>query len=75
MPVDDGTCADAVVHGARLLAATAPAAPLLLTPLTEPAGDRLTAGRATLDRLHAAASRVHADVRVLPQMHKVLGVP
>jgi len=75
MPVDDDTSAEEVVHGARLLAATAPAVPLLLTPLTEPAGTRLTAGRATLDRLHAAASRVHADVRVLPQMHKVLGVP
>jgi organic radical activating enzyme len=75
MPVDDDTCGDEVVRGARLLAAVAPAVPLLLTPLTEPGGSRLTAGRATLDRLHAAASRVHGDVRVLPQMHKVLGVP
>jgi len=75
MPVDDDTSADEVVRGASLLAALAPSAPLLLTPLTEPAGTRLTAGRATLDRLHAAASRVHADVRVLPQMHKVLGIP
>ncbi len=75
MPVDDDTCVDEVVRGAGLLAAAAPSAPLLLTPLTEPTGNRLTAGRATLDRLHAAASRVHADVRVLPQMHKVLGIP
>ena len=75
MPVDDETCPDEVARGARLLASLAPGIPLLLTPLTEPAGVRLTASRATLDRLHATASRIHADVRVLPQMHKVLGIP
>jgi organic radical activating enzyme len=74
MPVDDDTCPDEVAHGARLLAALGPV-PLLLTPITEPGGTRLTAGRATLDRLHAVASRLHPDVRVLPQMHKVLDVP
>jgi organic radical activating enzyme len=75
MPVDDETSADEVARGAGLLAALAPRVPLLLTPLTEPMGTRLTASRATLDRLHDVASRIHADVRVLPQMHKVLGVP
>lgn len=75
MPVDDDTCPDEVAHGAALLASLGPTVPLLLTPLTEPAGIRLTAGRAALDRLHAVASRVHVDVRVLPQVHKVLGIP
>jgi hypothetical protein len=31
-------------------------------------------GGAALDRFHALASRVHRDVRVLPQLHKVLGI-
>ena len=75
MPVDDETCPDEVARGARLLASLAPGVPLLLTPLTEPTGARLTASRATLDRLHAVASRLHADVRILPQLHKVLGIP
>jgi organic radical activating enzyme len=75
IPVDDATCADEVAHGAALLAALAPSVPLLLTPLTEPDGTRLTASQASLDRLHAVASRIHRDVRVLPQMHKVLGIP
>jgi len=75
MPVDDDTDADEVARGASLLSSLAPAVPLLLTPLTEPSGVRMAAGQATLDRLHAVASRIHADVRVLPQMHKVLGVP
>ena len=75
MPVDENTAADDVERGARLMAATAPGRPLFLTPLTEPDTTRLTIGGATLDRLHALASRIHADVRVLPQLHKVLGIP
>jgi hypothetical protein len=30
---------------------------------------------ATLGRLHRLAAERHGDVRVLPQMHKILGVP
>src|SRR5438445_192596 len=55
--------------------ALAAAAPPFLTPLTEPTTPRLTIGAGTLERLHALASRVHPDVRVLPQLHKVLGIP
>jgi 7-carboxy-7-deazaguanine synthase len=75
MPVDETTAPEEIERGARLVAAAAPGAPLFLTPLTEPDTDRLTVGGATLDRWHALASRVHPDVRVLPQLHKVLGIP
>jgi len=75
MPVDETTAPDEVERGARLVATAAPGTPLFLTPLTEPDGIRLTIGGATLDRLHAVASGVHPDVRVLPQVHKVLGIP
>jgi organic radical activating enzyme len=74
MPVDDGTAAEEVERGARLVAAIAPGVPLFLTPLTEPDGPRLTAGSPALERFHALASRHHPDVRVLPQLHKVLGI-
>ena len=74
MPVDAGTVIDEVEEGARLVAAVDPAIPLFLTPLTEPETPRLTIDAATLERLHAAASRHLADVRVLPQLHKVLGI-
>jgi len=74
MPVDDATALDEVERGARLVAAVAPGAPLFLTPLTEPDSTRLTAGSAALERFHAVASRFHPDVRVLPQLHKVLGI-
>ncbi len=74
MPVDETTSPDEVEHGARLVAGVDSRVPLFLTPLTEPTGSRLTISAATLERLHALASRVHADVRVLPQLHKVLGI-
>ncbi len=75
MPVDETTAPEEIERGARVVAAAAPGAPLFLTPLTEPDTARLTVGGATLARWHALASRVHPDVRVLPQLHKVLGIP
>lgn len=74
MPVDEGTHIDEVERGARLVAVNAPTAPLFLTPLTAPGDARHAIGVATLERLHGAASRVHGDVRILPQLHKVLGI-
>jgi len=74
MPVDEGTDPEEVEHGARLAATAGPGAPLFLTPLTAPAGTALQIGASTLERLHALASRHHPDVRVLPQLHKVLGI-
>jgi organic radical activating enzyme len=74
MPVDETTMPEEVSRGAELLAAVAPDVPLFLTPLTEPASPRLTITAATLELLHAVASRAHRDVRVLPQLHKVLGI-
>ena len=72
MPVDEGTAPDDVERGARLVATAG--VPLFLTPLTRPDSAALTLGAAELDRLQALASRHHPDVRVLPQLHKVLGI-
>jgi organic radical activating enzyme len=74
MPVDGATAPDEVEHGARLVARLAPGIPLFLTPLTEPETPRFTVDGPTLEHLHAVASRAHRDVRVLPQLHKVLGI-
>jgi 7-carboxy-7-deazaguanine synthase len=74
MPVDESTRPEEVERGARLVASIDARMPLFLTPLTPPAETRLTIGAAGLDRFHALASRHHADVRVLPQLHKVLGI-
>ena len=74
MPVDEATRPDEVARGAALVARVAPAVPLFLTPLTEPDTPTLTVGPGALERFQALASRAHADVRVLPQLHKVLGI-
>jgi 7-carboxy-7-deazaguanine synthase len=75
MPVDEGTDPEEVEHGAALVAAAGPEVPLFLTPLTAPRGVEVQIGAAKLEQLQAAASRRHADVRILPQLHKVLGIP
>lgn len=74
MPVDETTSAEEVARGAALVARLGPAVPLFLTPITEPGGAGLLIGAASVARLHAAASAAHGDVRVLPQLHKVLGM-
>jgi organic radical activating enzyme len=74
MPVDETTAPEDILQGARLAAAVRPAVPLFLTPLTEPGSAHLTISAATIERLHGLASGVHPDVRVLPQLHKVLGL-
>lgn len=73
MPVDDGTRPEEVETGARLVAAVDPSVPLFLTPITASDG-RLEIRPDGLERLHALASRCHPDVRVLPQLHKLLGI-
>jgi organic radical activating enzyme len=75
MPVDAGTAPDEVARGARLVATAGRPVPLLLTPLTTPDGSRMLIDAHGLERLHAVASREHADVRILPQLHKVLSIP
>ena len=74
MPVDEDTAAEEVVHGARLVADVDSRVPLFLTPLTLPLEPTLTIGAGGLERFHALASRHHPDVRILPQLHKVLGI-
>jgi len=74
VPVDDATVPDEVAHAASLVARLAPRAPLFLTPLTAPDAPALRITPATLDAFHAIASAAHPDVRVLPQLHKALGI-
>jgi organic radical activating enzyme len=75
MPVDADTDPEEVAHGARLVACAGRPVPLLLTPLTTTDGSRMLIDAGGLERLHAAASREHDDVRILPQLHKVLSIP
>ena len=75
IPVDATTDPAEVERGARIVAAIDPRVPVFLTPLTEPESPRLTIETHDLVRLQTVASAHVADVRVLPQLHKVLGIP
>jgi organic radical activating enzyme len=72
MPVDAATSDEDVERGMRIAAAHG--VPAFLTPIVDPASPAAGVDAGALDRLHAVATRVHADVRVLPQLHKILGV-
>jgi organic radical activating enzyme len=73
--VTPGTRDDEVLEAARRIARIAPRAPLILQPVTPKGGiaERPRAERVLA--LAAAASRLHADVRVIPQTHPIYGVP
>jgi organic radical activating enzyme len=63
-----------VEAAARFVAERLPGVPFVLQPAT-PYGDGPAAPSASLlFRLHAAARRVHPAVRVIPQVHRMLGV-
>ncbi|MFM8979518.1 MAG: 7-carboxy-7-deazaguanine synthase QueE [Planctomycetia bacterium] len=63
-----------VEQAARCVAEHLPQAPLVLQPVTALDGGPAAPGAAHLLALHAAARRAHRDVRVIPQVHRMLGV-
>ena len=64
-----------IVRAAAFCAEHLPSAPLVLQPVTEVVpGGPPAPGLPDLFRLHEAASRRHADVRVVPQVHRTLGL-
>ncbi len=69
------TPAEEIERAAAFAAEHLPSAPLVLQPVSEVAGagGPRAPGLADLFRLHATASRRHADVRVIPQVHRMLG--
>ncbi len=72
--VAESTTDAEISRAASCAAAHAPAAPLILQPVTPRGGGPAAPSVATLFRLHAAARAVHPDVRVIPQTHRMLGV-
>lgn len=64
-----------VAEAAAFAAEHAPSAPLVLQPVTSIGIDAPAPPPTShIYRLHAAAGRVHPDVRVIPQVHRYLGV-
>ena len=73
VPVDGSTADDEVVQAARLVAEAGEGITFFLQPILSPAGE-MQASAAALERFYEIACRHLADVRVLPQAHKILGV-
>lgn len=63
-----------VSEAAKFAQAHLPSAPFVLLPATPYGDGPATPSVSQLYRMHAAAARVHGDVRVIPQVHKSLGL-
>ncbi len=74
MPVDAATDPAEVERAAALVAETAPGATLYVQPVSDPGSAEWRIGTARLGELAALASRSVPDTRVLPQIHKLVGV-
>jgi organic radical activating enzyme len=72
--VDAATNPQEVERAAALVRDTAPEAPVFLQPICDVSGD-VDVNQRRLDVFFEAARRHLQDVRVLPQMHKLLGIP
>jgi len=74
MPVDARTDPEEVKRAAALVAEAAPGAILFVQPVSDPATDAWRIDMRRLGELAAIASERVRDTRVLPQIHKLVGV-
>lgn len=74
MPVDAGTDLSEVRRGARLVASATPGATLFLQPIERPGASAVAIDDPVVASLVAEAAREVTDVRVCPQLHKLLGL-
>lgn len=72
--VDEGTASEQIARAADIVAEEAPAAALFLQPITNAAG-RVEVRPERLTVAFRVARGRHADVRLVPQAHKMLGIP
>jgi organic radical activating enzyme len=73
VPVDESTLEPEVEEAARMVREEAPGVAFFLQPILSPtAGFRISVAR--LERFYDLASTYLADVRVLPQAHRFLGI-
>ena len=75
MLVDEDTDPAELERGARLVAAVDGAIPVFLQPIADTNDGRLCIQGETLDEFYRRVAACGVDVRVVPQTHKVLGVP
>ena len=74
MPVDGGTSPEEVETGVRLIARVSRHIPLYLQPLVSYPEEAFLISPERLSAFYTLACRYLNEVRVLPQIHKVLGI-
>ena len=75
MLVDEDTDPAELETGARLVAGVDDAMPIFLQPVTDVCDGRLRIRAETLEALYRRVAACGVDVRIVPQTHKILGVP
>jgi pyruvate-formate lyase-activating enzyme len=73
--VDETTDPAELEAGARLVASVDMRIPVFLQPITDVSDGRLLIRASTLEAFYYRVARCGVDVRIVPQTHKVLGVP
>jgi 7-carboxy-7-deazaguanine synthase len=71
--VGQPTTEQEIVHACRMIAAVSPRIPLVLQPVTEVNAGPASPSPSAVLQLQAIAKQFLASVRVIPQMHKLMG--
>lgn len=73
--VDEETDPGEIETAVQLVASVSGRIPVFLQPIADPEHGRLRIGPETLERLYRRAANLGVEIRVVPQVHKILGVP
>lgn len=73
--VDDGTDRGEVETAVRLVASVDTGIPVFLQPITDPSDGRLCVSPERLEAFYRQIAGIGVEVRVVPQVHKALGIP
>jgi pyruvate-formate lyase-activating enzyme len=73
--VDEGTDPGELERAVRLVGSIGGSIPVFLQPVTDPEHGRLCIGPGTLERFYRRVAGLGVEIRVVPQLHKFLGIP
>ena len=73
--VDEATDPGEIETAVRLVASVSEGIPVFLQPIADPEGGRLRIGPQALERFYRRVAGLGVEIRIVPQVHKILGVP
>jgi len=75
IPVDEATEPGEIQRAVRLVASVSEGIPVFLQPITDPELGRLCIKPQALERFYRGVAGLGVEIRIVPQVHKILGVP